>query len=61
MIDVDELVAYESGELEDDAIVALFAKLIKTGLAWSLQGFYGRTAADLIESGVITPEGEVIG
>lgn len=29
--------------------------LIDTGLVWQLQGWFGRTARDLIEAGICTP------
>ena len=48
---VGALMAYESGELSDDDIVVLFQHLIDTGLAWKLQGHYGRTAMRLVEAG----------
>lgn len=48
---VSAIMAYESGELDDDGIVGLFQHLIDSGLAWSLQGSYGRMASALIEKG----------
>ncbi len=55
-----EIIAYENGELTDEAIVLLFSHLVITGLAWQLQGHYGRTAVTLMEAGLLTPNGEVI-
>jgi hypothetical protein len=52
---VSRIIAFESGEL-DDKTVALFQELVDSGMAWSLQGFYGRTARDLIERGLVTPK-----
>ena len=51
MNQVDKIIAYEQGELDEDATVELFQSLINSGLAWQLQGHYGRTAARLIEAG----------
>ena len=45
------IMAFESGQLDNDAIVEGFQYLIDSGLAWSLQGSYGRTANSLIETG----------
>ena len=48
---VDDIIAFENGDLGHKQTVALFQKLIDNGMAWSLQGFYGRMAHDLIEAG----------
>lgn len=39
-----KLIEFENGQLEDKEILKLFSELIFTGVAWSLQGFYGRMA-----------------
>ena len=49
---LDQIIAFEQGELGEDETIALFQHLIDTGLAWSLQGSYGRTAARLIDAGI---------
>lgn len=51
---LNEIMEYESGDMSDDRIVAFFQKLINTGLAWQLQGSYGRTAKALIDAGYCT-------
>ena len=48
------IIAYESGELSVIETVELFAELIRTKMAWSLQGCYGRQAAAFIRAGVIS-------
>lgn len=54
------VMAFEGGELDEDEMVAGFQRLIDSGVAWRLQGFYGRTAAALIEAGLCTgPRREV--
>jgi hypothetical protein len=53
----DQITAFEDGELDGDETVALFQKLVDTGLAWELQGYYGRFAAALIKDGLVTTPG----
>lgn len=55
MIDINEMIAFEQGELDEEGVIRLFQTLVDTGAAWTLQGTYGRTARDLIDAGLVTP------
>ena len=55
----EQLAAHEAGELGTFETVSLFAELVRTGLAWDLQGYYGRQAQGMIANGVINREGGV--
>lgn len=48
------IIAYESGECTEEEVVEGFQHLINNGLAWTLQGSYGRTAMSLINAGYCT-------
>ena len=40
---------------DDDEVIEAWQFMIDTGLAWKLQGRFGRTANDLIEGGICSP------
>ena len=52
---VDQLIAYEEGQITQDEEVAFFKHLVETGVCWQLSGHYQREAATLIEAGLIKP------
>ena len=57
--EVDLIIAYESGELNEQKTLELFSMLVKNGHAWSLQGTYGRMAHQLIEAGYLDKQGNI--
>lgn len=52
---VSAIIAYEQGEMDDEGTLELFQHLVDTGMAWKLQGSYGRMAAALLDRGAINP------
>ena len=45
-----ELVGIEDGELTEEMYLEAWQHLVNTGLAWQLQGWFGRTSKYLIEN-----------
>jgi hypothetical protein len=56
---VDKIIAFESGEMTAPEMVYFFSELIKSGMAYTLQGSYGRTANRLIEIGILFSDGDI--
>jgi hypothetical protein len=52
--EVGAIMAYVQGDLDDEGTIELFQRLVDSGLAWRLQGHYGRTAMALVRGGHIS-------
>lgn len=53
MNEIDSIIAYEQGELDEQQTIDLFQRLVDSGIVWNLQGHYGRTAEALINAGYV--------
>lgn len=53
---VNEIMAYEDGQMDEETMIDFFQRLVDSGMAWQLQGHYGRTAKSLIDQGLVIPK-----
>jgi hypothetical protein len=52
MTDLDAILTIESEDTTEYETIQAFQHLINSGVVWQLQGWYGRMAHHLIQSGV---------
>ena len=52
MVDINDIIEYEQGQMSEERMIDFFQELINSGIAWQLQGHYGRTAQSLIDEGI---------
>ena len=50
----ENISAYESGRLDEEAVIKLFQHLADNGQVWNLDAKYGKKAVELAEAGRIT-------
>lgn len=55
---LDFIMRWEDGQCDDAETIRGFQALIDSGMAWRLQGAYGRMASNLIENGLCRAPGE---
>ncbi len=49
------IIDFENGDCSTERVIEGFQYLIDTGMAWTLQGSYGRAAKALIDAGHCRP------
>lgn len=54
MPSINDIMAFENGEMELDQAIDFIQDGIDTGWVWQLQGSYGRTAQAFINQGYCT-------
>jgi hypothetical protein len=53
----DKFDAYETGMMDEEQELEFFQELVSSGMAWGLQGHYGRTAMRYIDAGLVFAPG----
>ena len=50
---VDDIIDWENGDMSEENEIEFFQKLLDTGMAWTLQGMYGRRTVELLNEGYL--------
>lgn len=50
-VSVDDMMDWEDGNMTPENEIKFFQKLVDNGMAWTLQGMYGRRAVELLNEG----------
>lgn len=53
MPNLDKIMAYENGEMDEQETIEFFQDGVTHGWVWQLQGAYGRTAKAMLDAGLI--------
>lgn len=53
---ITNIIDWENGDMTHEQEVKFFQQLVDSGLAWQLQGCYGRRASELIKAGEVKPK-----
>ena len=56
---IDYIMDYEFGDMSDLDTLKMISELIKNGMAWTLQGNYGRTSNHLINEEYLLENGDL--
>lgn len=57
---INQIIAWETNGLSARETIQFFSKLVKSGMAWKLQGMYGRQADALIKNGYLSKNGKIL-
>jgi hypothetical protein len=57
---VGAVIDFEGGDMSPNRVIEFFSHLLKTGMAWKLQGSYGRAAQSLIAEGYLERDGTIL-
>ena len=52
MPNVDDIIRFENGEMNEEEVIDFIQGMIDSGVVWRLQGSYGRLAQFYIDQGL---------
>jgi len=53
LVSVDDMMDWEDGNMTEENEIKFFQKLLDNGMAWTLQGMYGRRTVELLNEGYL--------